>query len=68
MKPKKYVLLNDRFDNKAGTIVFKTRRNDFGCAVDDSRIEGVEHMSVTLNEDGDYPFFTVPVSGLKEIK
>jgi len=45
---------------KAGTIVYRCRFNDYGCADDDEYVTGVEHIACTLNENGNYPFFTVP--------
>lgn len=44
----------------AGSIVFGCRGWDYGCANEDTRGLGIEHISVTLKEDGDYPFFTIP--------
>lgn len=44
----------------AGSIVYSLRGYDYGLASDDTRMTGVEHVSVTLNADGDYPSFTIP--------
>lgn len=52
---------------KEGTIVYDTRGYDYGCASDDTRETGYEHISVTLKEDGGYPFFTVPVTALEKL-
>lgn len=52
---------------KAGTVVYDCKFYDYGCASDDSRSTGVEHISVTLDSEGDYPFFTIPKYKLKEI-
>ncbi len=72
MKIKKYRLLKDRSLNgkewKAGTIVYDQMGHDYGLASDDTHFTGIEHKSVTLNSDGDYPGFTVPVRDLFEIK
>lgn len=65
---KKYELLADRFDHKAGEIVYDCKGYDYGCALDDTHVTGKKHISVILNEDGDYPFFTVPKAQLKEIE
>ena len=62
-----YKLLEDRFEHKAGTIVYKQKYHDYGLASDDTRITGVEHISVTLNSDGDYPGFTIPRYQLEEV-
>lgn len=65
MQNKAYRLLTDRFDVPAGTLVFRSVRYDYGCANDDTRVTGVKHISVTRNPDGDYPFFSVPVTSLE---
>lgn len=64
---KKYIMLQPHFGNESGTEVYKTRKHDFGLARDDTNNTGQEHISVTLNKDGDYPFFTIPVHKLKEV-
>ena len=69
--PRKYELLADSKILETatkGTIVYACAKHDYGCASDDTRITGVEHISLSLKEDGDYPFFTHPVYLLKEIK
>lgn len=65
---KKYELLADRFDHKRGTVVYETRAHDYGLARDDTNMTGIQHVSVTINEDGDYPFFTVPEHQLKRME
>lgn len=45
---------------EVGDTVYYCKGHDYGCANDDSRMTGIEHVSVTINEDGDYPFFTIP--------
>jgi hypothetical protein len=67
MQNTSYILLEDRFDVPAGTVVFKAQRYDYGLASDDARMTGIEHISVTRNHDGDYPYFTVPVNLLEKI-
>lgn len=52
---------------KVGTVVFRCKGHDYGCASDDTRMTGIEHISVTFHADGSYPFFTVPLSDLKLI-
>lgn len=42
-----------------GTVVYRCKGWDYGCANDDTRITGDEHVSVTMKPDGGYPFFTV---------
>jgi len=51
----------------AGDTVYLLRLSDYGSAGDDTRLTGIEHVSVTLNKDGDYPFFTVPRDHLEPI-
>jgi hypothetical protein len=53
---------------KAGATVYDCAGHDYGCANDDTRFTGIEHKSVTLNADGDYPFFTVPVRDLQRVE
>ena len=48
-----------------GSIVYDCIKYDYGLAKDDTRITGVEHTSVTLESDGGYPYFTVPVEDIK---
>lgn len=50
-----------------GTIVYPAKYFDYGCASDDSQITGIEHVSVTLKPDGEYPFFTIPKKDLEEV-
>jgi hypothetical protein len=52
---------------KAGALVYDCAGYDYGCANDDFRATGIPHRSVTLNSDGDYPFFTVPVADLEPV-
>jgi len=55
-----FVLLRDRFEHKAGTIIYRAKSYDYGCASDDGALTGKPHTSMTLEPSGDYPFFTVP--------
>lgn len=67
----KYRMLTDSTIEPAatkGTVVQKCANHDYGCASDDTRITGVPHISLTLNENGDYPFFTHPFNQLEEVK
>lgn len=67
---KKYQLMYDAKSSeaKAGDVVYISTKYDYGLAEDDTRYTGVEHISVTLNSDGDYPTFTIPLHELKEIQ
>lgn len=51
-----------------GVFIYRCTKPDYGCANDDTRILGKEHMSMTLDPDGDYPFFTVPVENMQAIE
>ncbi len=50
-----------------GTIVYKCAYHDYGLARDDTNHTGIEHISVTLKPDGDYPSFTIPHHYLKPL-
>jgi hypothetical protein len=68
---KRYEMLSDSKIEPAatkGTIVYSCHGCDYGCANDDTRMTGVEHTSMTLNEDGSYPFFTHPRHMLKPLE
>lgn len=54
----------DRFEHKAGTIVYEQMTHDYGLARDDTRATGIRHVSVTTKPDGGYPGFTVPAEHL----
>jgi len=62
-----YILRSDRGEHHAGTIVYPCNMPDYGCAGDDSRTSGDEHISVTLDKNGGYPFFTVPYNDLEQV-
>lgn len=51
-----------------GDVVYELMFHDYGLANDDTNATGFMHMSVTLDETGDYPSFTIPVHNLEEIK
>lgn len=61
----KYKLRFEWECHPAGTIVYPCAKPDYGCAGDDTRYTGEEHISVTLKSDGDYPFFTIPCDMLE---
>lgn len=65
---KPYRLTKDRLGHKAGTTCYKCVKFDYGMANDDTRMTGINHVTMTLREDGDYPYFTVPVPDLEEVK
>jgi hypothetical protein len=62
---KRYVVLEDRTIRgetmaKRGDIVYDQKGYDYGLSSDDTRATGIEHVTVTMNENGDYPGFTIP--------
>lgn len=59
--PRKYRI------KESGDIVYDLVKPDYGLANQDTRKTGIEHKSVTLDENGDYPSFTIPVNQLEEI-
>ena len=68
---RKYRVLKDsRLEKRAktGTIVYDLRWSDTGISGSDTRNTGIKHISVTLDENGDYPFFTIPVTDLEKIE
>jgi len=65
MTPKKYRLLEDRFEHKAGTECFEYLGYDYGLRGDDEHFTGKPHICCTLNDGGDGPFFTVPLSAVE---
>ena len=71
MAVRKFRLLSDsKLDvtAKTGLTVYECVKYDYSCASDDTRRTGVQHISVTHKEDGDYPYFTHPEHLLEEIK
>lgn len=67
MNLKAYKLTADRFDSKAGDVVYSAAVSDYGLTAFDAQMTGVDHISVTVNADGGYPTFTVPSHTLVEI-
>ena len=66
----KYKLLKDskiKPEVKAGDTVYTCHMSDYGCARDNTIETGILHISVTLDKDGQYPFFTVPSQDLEVI-
>lgn len=46
---------------KAGETIFRWNGHDYGCTRDDMMLGGFETISCSL-EEGQFPFFTVPVT------
>lgn len=59
-------LLRERFEHKAGTVVYTYTGATYGLCQDDYLESGIKHTAVTLNPDGSIPFFTVPVRDLAQ--
>lgn len=64
------VLKQSELEPKAtvGSVVYPIRRPDYGTARDDERSLGVPCRSVTLNEDGDYPFFVMACEDMQVVR
>ncbi|MBU2765458.1 hypothetical protein HAP94_04455 [Acidithiobacillus ferrivorans] len=62
---REYTLTEPYNGYKAGTHVYDQVYCDYGIANDDTRATGVEHRSVTLDNDGNHTGFTVPAHLLK---
>lgn len=52
---------------KTGAVVYDILGYDYGLARDDTMMTGVPHVSVTTDENGGYPSFTIPKADLEEI-
>ncbi len=66
-----YVLNADRELNgliyaSEGDTVYPAHGTDYGLARTDSIVLGEDHVSVTKDTSGGYPFFTIPVRFLDE--
>lgn len=48
----------------AGTVCYEFHGHDYGCAREDTEATRIPHISMTLNEDGSGPFFTVATNQL----
>jgi hypothetical protein len=48
-----------------GDTVYELVAYGYGLASDDTRATGVQHISVTFNEDGSYPSYTIPAHNLE---
>lgn len=60
-----YVFVKDwargDYSFRAGDVVQHCRLPDYGLCSDDAHMTGIGHMAMTVDDDGGYPFFTVPV-------
>lgn len=50
-----------------GDTVYRCKGYDYGCASDDARLLGFDHISVTKDPTGAYPFFTIPKRDLEPL-
>lgn len=57
---------SDITDAPAGCVVYAAE-DDMGMAAFDTKITGTERVSVSLRDDGGFPFFTVPRADLEEL-
>lgn len=62
-----YKTLVPRFKHDAGVTVYMAAVHDYGLARDDTNCTGIEHVSVTLDPEGGYPFFTIPAHQLQPL-
>lgn len=53
---------------KKGVTIYQFAGYDYGLAADDTRAFGEPHVSVTLNQDGSIPSFTVPEKDIKAVE
>lgn len=51
-----------------GETVYKLRVNDYGSAETDTALEGTPIISVTRDPNGGYPFQTIPLNCIQEVK
>lgn len=50
-----------------GDVVYKCIKGDYGSASQDTRMTGIRFISLTYDENGGYPFFTIPFDDVTEI-
>ena len=64
------VLKQSKLEKKAkpGTIIYGCIQYGYGLAKLDTKVTGIPHASFTLKANGDYPFFTMPITDVREIK
>ena len=67
LKPEAFRLMRGSHlcpEARAGTTVYSCLLGTYGLAAQDTRMTGRPHRSVTLDPEGEYPFFTVPDANL----
>lgn len=61
-----FILKEDHLCAKAGTVFYRCKLPNYGCKSDDEWETGEEHLSLTEDPEGGYPFLIVPRSKLEE--
>jgi hypothetical protein len=51
--------------HEIGTICYRLSGWDHGCAYSDSLQSGIAYVSMTLDPNGDYPGFSIPLQNLE---
>lgn len=60
--------LDDSIILKPGTVLYTLRQPDYGSAWLHTRLDGERYVSVTADEAGGYPFYTVPARVLRPVR
>ena len=71
LRPAKFrVLKQAKTEKRAnpGTIIYGFFQPTYGLVSLDNKVTGIKHGAFTLNADGDYPFFTMPMEHVQRIK
>lgn len=63
-----YVLAEDCLDLTAGVVLYHCSKPDYGLCRDDTRATGEQHVAMTEDPTGDYPFTSVPVQLLRPVE
>ena len=67
----RYVFVKDweRGDSafRPGDVVTHCHLATYGLCSDDAHATGIGHMAMTLDSDGGYPFFTVPINVIEPL-
>ena len=60
----KFIVKESYLELTIGETVYPCKKYDYGSAQDDAEMFGEPCISVTRDENGDYPFITIPYSKL----
>lgn len=63
---KSFIVKESHLELVAGETVYICKKYDYGSAEDDTELLGTRCVSVTRDENGDYPFFTIPYNKLQD--